>query len=208
MVKMPPGPEITRGLDTSHWDGPIDFAAVMASGREFCYQKCTEYNADNSYRKNMANAKLAGLVWGAYHFFHPSKDPASQANLFISIANLQRGDMIPILDWEVTDNIPSKTDRSRAKIWLDIIEKRYGKPPMIYIGPYFAKALTLTADWARYPLIVAHYQTSAPLVPAPWPNWTFWQYTDKGDVPGIPAPDEDLDTFNGTIAMLRSRYTI
>ena len=52
--------------------------------------------------------------------------------------------------------------------------------------------------------MIAHYETRAPLVPKPWTNWDFWQYTEHGKVPGIAAGAVDLDYFNGTEAELRA----
>lgn len=203
MVKVAPGAKTVKGIDVSHYDGLIDFEQVKKSGREFIIAKCTEYNADNTYSLNKFGAKNAGLLFGAYHFFHPNKDPKAQAEKFLKIADLQKGELHPMLDWEVTDNVPSAEDVRRAKVWLDIVESACGKAPIIYGGPYFLNALNLDHTFRHYPLFVAHYGTSSPLVPAPWGVWSFWQHTDKGSVPGIPAPDEDLDVFNGSLEQLK-----
>lgn len=203
MIKVPPGPDIVRGLDTSHYDESINFKKVKASGREFVFQKCTEYNADNTYARNKKAAQKAKLLFGAYHFFHPSRDAKTQAELFLKTAMLMPGDLRPVLDWESTDNLPSLSDRTRGKVWLDIVEMACGKPPIIYGSPYFLQDLFLDESFSHYPLWIAHYGTSAPLVPGPWKNWNFWQHTDKGSVSGIPAPDEDLDMFNGTLESLK-----
>jgi lysozyme len=203
MRKVTPAGVVTKGLDVSHYDQVIDFEKVKASGREFVFAKCTEYNADKMYARNRDAARAAGLLFGAYHFFHPKRDAKEQAELFIKNAKLENGDLHPVLDWETTDNIPSNLDRARAKMWLDLIEAAYGKAPIIYGGPYFLQALNLDVTFSKYPLWVAHYGTSTPMVPDPWRVWTFWQHTDKGEVPGIPADNEDLDLFNGPLENLR-----
>lgn len=209
MLKRSPASAVTtRGLDTSHYDGRIDFKMVKLSGREFVIQKCTEYNVDNSYAKNKADAKAAGLLFGSYHFFHPSRDPALQAHTFLNYAQPKARELIPCLDWETTDNVPSHSDMMRAKIWLDVVEKATGRKPLIYLAPYFGQTLNLSSDFADYPLYIAHYGTSVPLVPTPWQKWAFHQYTEKGDVPGIPAPDEDLDVFNGSLTELEQKFVL
>lgn len=207
MVRVPPGPYKVSGLDISHYQGNVDFKQVRASGIEFVFAKCSEYVADDKYVQNKAGAKAAGLLFGAYHFFHPSKDPKNQAETFLRIAKLGPGDLPPVLDWESTDNVPSSSDRARGKTWLDLVEKAYGKPPIIYGGPYFLQALGLDESFKRYPLWVAHYGTTAPLVPAPWKSWAFWQFSDKGVTPGVPGAHGDADVFNGPLDALK-KYVI
>lgn len=201
---MPPKGPTLKGLDISHYDGRIDFKKVRDSGRAFAFAKCSEYTGDATFKTNKKGCKDFGILFGGYHFFHPSRDPRSQAELFLQLARPEKGELRPVLDWESTDNVPGSTDRARARLWLDTVEHAVGKPPIIYGGPYFLQALNLDASFARYPLWIAHYGTSAPLVPAPWRTWDFWQFTDKGDVPGIPAADEDLDLFNGSIHDLQA----
>ena len=78
-----------------------------------------------------------------------------------------------------------------------------GQPTIIYT----------TADWwhtctggstafVSDPLWVAAYGPSSPPMPPGWQDWTFWQYTSSGRVPGI-VGNVDLDYFNGSIDQLR-----
>lgn len=207
MIPVRPAGPVTRGLDVSHYNGIIDFKRVKASGREFVWAKCSEYVADITYNRNRRDAKAAGLLFGAYHFFHPSRDPQTQAEKFLKLAGIERGDLVPMLDWEHSDGIPSYVDRSRAIIWLNTVEAAIGAIPIIYGSPYFLQALKLEKSFARYPLMISHYGVSAPLVPSPWETWTFWQHSERGDIPGIPALDEDLDMFNGTKEQLQ-QFTV
>ena len=61
------------------------------------------------------------------------------------------------------------------------------------------------ARWLYYPLWIAHY-TSAdqPIVPKPWEDWLFWQYSAKGNGPkyGAESKSIDLNWFNGDLADL------
>jgi lysozyme len=203
MKKVPAHGQTTKGLDVSHYDETIDFEKVKAAGFEFCFAKCTEYKRDPRYMINKYRAKKAGLLFGAYHFFHPIKDPGVQAMNFLKEASIQPGELLPVLDWETTDHVPSEVDKERAKIWLNMVEHSVGKAPIIYGAPYFLEALSLDQSFKKYGLWIAHYKTQAPLVPQPWDVWSFWQFSEKGSVPGIPAPDEDLDVFNGPLENLK-----
>lgn len=188
---------VVRGLDVSHYDETIDFAKVKAAGYEFCWAKCTEGtgNRDPRYLANRAKAEAAGMLFGAYHFFRPGLDPIKQAEWFLANAHLMKGDFQPMFDWEVHQG---PGDVAKAKQWLDHVERAIGKKPIIYGPPYMLNDFKLPPEFAQYALCVAHYGTTEPLIPAPWKVWSFHQYTDKGDVPGIPAANEDLDRFNGT----------
>lgn len=200
MKKVAAGNVTCKGLDVSHWDETIAWQKVKDAGFRFAVAKCTEYKQDPTYLINKNGARSVGMIFGAYHFFHPSRDPIVQAQEFVAKAGLC--DFF-VLDWESTDGVPSAKDRGGARIWLEFVEKLTGKVPVIYGSPYFLQALGLDESFARYPLWVANYKTSAPLVPEPWKTWTFWQFTESGDVPGIPAPDEDCDIFNGSIIELK-----
>lgn len=59
-----------------------------------------------------------------------------------------------------------------------------------------------TREFANYPLWIADYRGNAqPEVPGGWSHWTFWQYTDRGTIPGIPGPT-DINHYNGSHADL------
>jgi len=53
---------------------------------------------------------------------------------------------------------------------------------------------------ANTSLWLAQYTTGLPSWPTgTWPNWSLWQYTDGGTVPGFSRP-LDCDRFNGSDA--------
>ena len=59
-----------------------------------------------------------------------------------------------------------------------------------------------TREFANYPLWIADYRGNAqPEVPGGWSHWTFWQYTDRGTIPGIPGPT-DINHYSGSHADL------
>jgi lysozyme len=39
-------------------------------------------------------------------------------------------------------------------------------------------------------------------VPRPWTDWTFWQDSESGDVPGVEGPC-DTNSFNGDLDALK-----
>lgn len=195
--------EVVSGYDVSHYQQDLTLHAKMAlQGKKFCFIKATEgVIVDDMYSKHWRAAKAAGMLVGAYNFFHPSQDPVQQANKLDQviggptvIGKFGPGDLGPVIDWETTDGVPAFTDLNDGLQFLTTIKALTGKDPIIYGGPYFLQALALDQRFVNYPLWVAHYGTVCPLVPHPWHIWSFWQYTGSGGL--------DLNKFNGPYAQL------
>ena len=66
------GATYAKGVDVSHWNGPIDWLSVTSASYRFAYSKATEGTtiADVTYPLNRA-AKSLGLRFGGYHFARP-----------------------------------------------------------------------------------------------------------------------------------------
>lgn len=204
------------GIDVSYWNSGIDWPKVRATGQRFMFAKATEgdFYADPAFAANWSGAKSAGLLRGAYHFFRCNVDPEKQAEKFIDYikAVKDKGELPPALDLETQDG--EMTDRiiSRAKVWLDEVEKAFGRKPIIYSGQYFLQDYFSEAGggppkWTKdYPLWLAQYPNSyvdgqKPFLPRGWFGWTFWQYSETGSVNGINA-NVNMNVFNGTLEEL------
>lgn len=191
---------IQNGYDVSHYQSTHVHAMMKTRGDVFCLIKADEGAriVDTLFKAHWAAAKAAGMITGAYNFFHPSQDPIAQARHMESIiGKLGPGDLGPVIDWETTDGVPSITDREEGLAFLTDVEKATGKTPIIYGAPYFLNALNLDNRFSRFTLWIAHYGAKCPLIPLPWQNWGMWQYTDSGGI--------DLDFFNGSLDQLRSQ---
>ena len=204
------------GIDVSYWDSGIDWPKVRATGQRFMFTKATEgdFYADPTFAANWSGAKAAGLLRGAYHFFRANVDPKKQAKKYIDYVKKVKddGELPPVLDLETHDGQRNDKIISRAKTWLDEVEKAFGKKPIIYSGQYFLQDHFSEAGggppkWAKdYPLWLAQYPNSyvegqKPYLPRGWFNWTFWQYSEKGRINGINA-SVDLNVFNGSLEEL------
>lgn len=192
------------GIDVSHYQPAIDWAAVVGAGFQYCFIKATEGVAcvDRSFAQHWQNARDAGLIRGAYHFFRPALTVESQADFFLGIVKeLQPGDLPPVLDLEAPQDwtpLPAGERAALAVSWLQTVERQLGVTPIVYVSPAFATGiLGNSSDLVRYPVWVAHYTTAeAPSVPKPWTSWTFWQHSN-GRALGLPVP-VDLNRFNGS----------
>ncbi|WP_094092927.1 GH25 family lysozyme [Paenibacillus physcomitrellae] len=201
---------IAMGLDVSHHNGSIDWANVAASGYSFVFIKASEGKTfkDPQFAANLAGAKAAGLLTGAYHFLDATtpENARLEADHFIetlqSAGGIEQLDLPPVLDYE--DN-PGKLTTAQinqvAKAFLSEFETVTGVRPTIYTGNVFAA--NFDATFSAYKLWVAKYSSKQPTPVTAWDSWSIWQYSQTGSIPGVTG-NVDLDQFNGTLDDLLS----
>lgn len=195
-------------IDISHYEPTVNWKMVKAAGIAGAYLKATEgINVrDALFATHRANAKLAGIPSGAYHFFHPAQDPIAQAKFFVGvIGQMDPTDLPPVIDWETNDSIPAAKDVTNGMLFINEVQALLKRRVMVYGAPYFLQDLAGVQALSEHPLWIAHYTNACPLIPPPWANWVFWQFTDSGAVPGLgPAGTGkcDVSWFNGTVADL------
>lgn len=202
------GPTVL-GIDVSHYEPSIDWDTAKSKGNvQFMMAKATEGATsdkdDSVFLTHMANSRKAGVLNGAYHFFHPNQDPVAQAKLFAS--RLQAAgpvDIRPILDWEVDGGVLPQQEIRCALICLQNIAQLTGRKPMIYTMPSFFDTLNSGQIFADYDVWIANPGHDAPLLPSPFKKWTFFQYTFDGVIPGC-GRSVDANWFNGTLDQLKS----
>jgi GH25 family lysozyme M1 (1,4-beta-N-acetylmuramidase) len=197
------------GLDVSHHQEEIDWEKVARSGRAFAFIKASEgaKTPDNLFDTNRSGAATNGVLTGAYHFFHPTVDVQAQVDLFVGkVGKLVPGDLPPVLDLEVPEEWAEIAQRDRivrVTQWLTQVEQLLGVRPIIYASPSIVRSFfESSSELLNYRLWLANYNLQ-PTVPAPWVDWTFWQYTDTGVADGV-IKNVDLDLFNGDLERLRS----
>ena len=189
-----------HGIDVSKYQDIIDWQSVQAMEVEnikigFAFIKATEGNGnkDRYFNRNWKNAKEAGVVRGAYHFFLATKSGRSQAENFIENVSLEPGDLPPVLDVEQSYGVGETKLRERVKEFLQVVENHYGIRPVIYTNVDFYEQY-LEEGFDEYPLWVAHYlQKDRPRIYRPW---QFWQHSETGRVNGIYSK-VDFNVFNG-----------
>lgn len=200
----PKGYEV-RGIDISHYQERINWeklrnASIGDAPISFVFIKATEGSdwLDGYFNRNFANAKRNDLIRGAYHFFVPGVSPRKQADYYLSIVQLEPGDLPPVLDVEKIGNLTPAQLRRDVKIWLDTVEKEYQVKPIIYTGYKFKIDYLNTPEFDAYPYWIAHYYVNKLEYKG---KWAFWQYTDRGRISGI-KDFVDCNIFNGTVEEL------
>lgn len=193
---------IVQGIDVSRYQPGTDWAKVAAAGISFVFIKATEgigiINPD--FETDWQGTKDAGLIRGAYHFFHPSADPILQAQFFLkTVGPLSLFDLPLVLDWE-THNETIVEEIRRALLFLQYVHQATGKTPIIYSSPSYMDELG-NPPLAQYPLWLANY-TWKPNIPPPWKEFAFWQYSEAGTVNGVQGK-VDMSVGFGDIEWLK-----
>ena len=195
-----------RGIDVSHHQGTIDWeklsrANIGKEGVNFVFVKATEGKnfLDENFNDNFYEAREIGLIRGAYHYFKPDVSAKDQAEYFLKQVHLEAGDLPPVLDIEEKGSLSTKQLQKAAKTWLDIVERQYGVPPILYTGYKFRESYLKTKEFERYPYWIAHYYVPQLAYKG---KWKFWQHTDCGKVNGIKGK-VDFNIYNGSMYDLR-----
>lgn len=179
-----------HGIDVSRHNDRIDWKRVRAMEADgvrlqFVFIKATEGATlfDRHYGKNWREAKKSNLRRGAYHFYHPTRDPLKQADNFIRHVELGSGDFAPVVDFEVTNGQSESTIINGLRLWLETVEEHYGVRPIIYTnGNLYRRYVRGKLD--EYPLWIADY--SAKHLRAYDPDQLYlWQHSQSGWVQGI-----------------------
>lgn len=194
-------PTTSLGIDVSGHQGTVDWNAIKKAGISFAFVKATEGRTfvDDTFADNWSEMKRVGVLRGAYHFFLPDRSADEQADNFLQTVNHDSGDLLPVLDIEVSKGIDSSAIIRGMKRWLDLVENAVNRKPIIYTYPNFwSSTLGNPTGFSQYPLWIAHFTTaSRPLIPGDWKDYTFWQFTESGTVTGVSTP-VDRNRFNGS----------
>ncbi len=197
-----------HGIDVSFYQNRINWKEVKkmkvdSISISYAYIKATEgvCRIDRYFSMNWENAKKNQILRGAYHFYRPQNSSKLQAENFISIVKLEKGDLPPVLDIEcLASGYSIENTIKGVKNWLKIIEKNYHIKPIIYTNIDFYNNYLVDEGLGEYPLWIAHYYKDNVNI---CQKWYFWQHNDRGKVNGI-SGDVDFNVFNGNINDLRA----
>ncbi len=189
-----------HGIDVSSYQGLIDWPEIARQQVRFAFIKATEGTTlrDPRFDRNWREARAAGVVSGAYHYFQPERDGEQQARLFIDTVPRQAGDLPPVLDVEAPRFHDVATLRQEIRQWLTLVETHYGARPILYSNYAFYQRY-LAGHFDDYPLWLAHYEVARPALPAA--RWLIWQHSDEAYLPGIRGA-VDFNVFRGNYADL------
>lgn len=192
-----------HGTDVAKYQGEVDWSHVKRNPISFAFVKATEGGdrVDDYFKQNWSQAKAAGIPRGAYHFYYFCRPAIEQAAWFIRHVPRDPNALPPVLDMEWNPASPScklrpdpSVVRSEMHVFLNALQKHYGKRPIIYTSVDFYEDNGLW-QFKGYPFwlrsVAGHPDDKYSGQP-----WLFWQYTGTGVVPGIDG-DADINVFNG-----------
>ncbi len=195
--------EQARGIDVSHYQGLVDWSQVRQAGMTFAFAKATEglNTVDAMFGTNWPAIAAAGMLRGAYHFFHPEEDAGAQAAHYLTVVGaLAAHDLPPVLDVETTNGVSTTVLWTGVTTWLETVAQETGRKPMLYLSPGFWNQHTPNPALEGYPLWLADY-AATPTLPNGFATWNFWQCSQSGTVAGVSGA-VDQDVWNGPIAAL------
>ncbi|RXF74949.1 glycoside hydrolase family 25 protein [Hansschlegelia zhihuaiae] len=209
-VVTTPDDHAIKGIDVSKFQGSVDWASVRASGVSFAYIKATEGGdrIDDRFAENWAGAKAAGVPRGAYHFYYFCRTGAEQAAWFIRNVPADPNALPVVLDMEWNHLSPSCKRRPPVEevhremsTFLRIIEKHYGKRPMIYSSVDFHRD-RLVGAFPGYHFWLRSVAGHPSLKYHPSRAYSFWQHTATGRVSGVTG-NVDQNVFMGDVASFK-----
>ena len=181
-----------QGVDVSHFNGRINWHRVKKSGINFGYAKATQGVdfKDPYFHFNWIHMRRHDVYRGAYHFYDPKAKPELQAENFCDmVSELDRDDLVPMLDLEgnTIGGLSIRDYQKNVLTWLEIVEKKLGKKPIIYTNHPFANSYLENQEFTNYYLWIAEYDAYAPKTPETWHESgpLLWQYSPSGEVDGI-----------------------
>jgi GH25 family lysozyme M1 (1,4-beta-N-acetylmuramidase)/uncharacterized protein YraI len=212
------GPDVSFYQDDPETPQGIDFKKMAETAGYVIIRTGQNVWVDSDFKLNWREAKLAGLPRGSYWFYDSRTEPKKQAELWAQQYAGDFGELPLFADFEENYMGPYRG----WKNWYTFLERLKqlvsGKEIAIYTAYYYWRdnapnATTQAASleyFHQYPLWIANYSTSEPLIPKPWAKgeWLFWQYTEVGDgkLYGVESKGIDLNYFNGDMVAFRTRF--
>jgi GH25 family lysozyme M1 (1,4-beta-N-acetylmuramidase)/uncharacterized protein YgiM (DUF1202 family) len=213
------GPDISFYQDDPQTPQGVNFTKMRESATFVIVRAGQNLWGDRDFKVNWSGAKAAGLPRGSYWFYDSRVDPKLQAEKWVSMFEGDFGELPLWGDFEDNYGGPFKG----WKHWYDFLERVKQLIPSskeigVYTGFYYWKENTVSINipsasldyFKQYPLWIANYNPTAPLIPKPWVDWTFWQFTDNGigGPYGVESLNIDLNYFNGDLAAFEQRFGI
>jgi lysozyme len=199
-----------RGVDVSGHQGRIDWPVLAAQDLDFAYVKATEGSAfvDARFTENLAGARDAGLLVGAYHFFSFESPGRTQAEHVIATVPAD-ADLLPVtIDLEHygefhRDPPEPAVVQAELRDLADALREHYGVEPVVYAtraayDQYLVGQLPDSPIWIRSVYLPPPGHADR--------EWTFWQYSHRDRLDGYDGRESfiDLNVFRGSLDDLRA----
>jgi len=180
--------EFVWGIDLSHHQRNVDYDKLISENKPaYVYLKTSQGKSvvDDQYLSRLKKFRELGIPVGGYHFFNYNVSGKEQAAHYIKTADLQKGDLYPVLDVEM------KHSSSQSKQWIvreiktfcEVVKAEYGVEPIIYCEyDYYRKYLK--EEFSEYQYWISDFFRE------PRCKYVMWQY-DILHVEGVGSIDNN-----------------
>ena len=206
-----------QGIDVSRYQGDIDWEEVACDATiRYAYIKASHAGGwgnrsgkigslnDPCYKRNIREARKAGLLVGAYHFFNGNDIQAELTNIRLTIRP-EDVDLVPMIDVEDTPNLNLSVVPGQLLEFMKAVEAHYGKRPILYTNVSFYNKYIAGTPLSEYPLMIASYRDAPPQL-SDNKQYIIWQYTNKGSVPGIDVSNQGFNSNVDRSRTLNGRW--
>lgn len=179
-----------KGIDVSSWQGNIDFKKVKDNGVQFVICRAGgsdgSFFTDKMFLRNVFNALEAGLHIGAYYivgkYCKSGEAGLADAQRFYNIIKDLPLDYPVYIDFELPDTSNKQGNTDACFAFCEYMEHQ-GYYAGIYASDIYGFKERLIPDQlVRFDKWVAKYSNYEPNFIK---KWGIWQYSSKGNVPGI-----------------------
>lgn len=206
---------VRKGIDVSKWQGKIDWGQVKAAGYDFAFLRIGyrgygeegKLEIDDTFYYNIQNARKYGIDLGVYFFAQAinEEEALEEANFVLEALEGYKLQLPIVYDPELISNDEARTDDVTGEqftkntiVFCEAV-KEAGYTPMVYSNMIWEADLFDMTQLQDYDFWYADYEA----VPQTPYDFTFWQYSESGNVPGIEGnvdlnlqfiPNEDITT--------------
>ena len=181
-----------QGVSVSAAQGAIDWRTLRTQGVDFAYIRATSGTDDRDPRfaDNWAQARIAGLRYGAELVFDPCKRASDQATLFITTVPRDNGALPPVVRIASDKGCASPPGRdmilSELNTLLNVVEVHGGKPALIRLPKDMEERYDLASGinrtlWLEGDFFPPDYASHP---------WVMWTASDMRRIEGADGPVE------------------
>ncbi len=182
------------GVDVSTWQDTIDWEKAKKAGVEFAmirigfgHNSKNKIVMDNQYKKNIVNAKKAGIPVGVYFFSYAKsvEEAREQAKYIIDVLDGETLELPIAFDWENWSkfnsyNISLTDINLIADTFINEVTK-HGYQGTLYSSKYYLENIWNVGTKDTW---LAHYTSEKSSYSKPY---SMWQFSSRGKVDGIDA---------------------
>ena len=186
--------------DVSKYQGEIDWPK-LSPALDFVIIKASGKTKDPYFDRNAAQAVAHGVPWHAYHFLYCTTEARAMAEAKLFSDSV--GAFTPlfwVLDCEAQWGVAKSKARKIAEVFEAELRRLRGAAirVAVYIGHNVYKDYALDYDHYEYVWIPRYRKVDVGLPNGTRPDYKchLWQYTSKGNAPGI-GGDVDLNMIIG-----------